>query len=145
MKAISVAYPAFFFSIVSVFFAAATKFITTDVDFSKTYLEKEYPDFFVFFAVVIAPFIETVFFQSFPFLMTKRLLKHDIFKVLVLSLPFCLFHFSKTFPVLSILNGLCGGVLLGICYVFYAKNSNIQALLMTAFVHSVHNFVVVLN
>lgn len=144
MERIFFAYPSLFFVTIAIIFASVANCIGPGNDFSETYLERQSHELAFFFAVVIAPFIETIIFQGLPFIVIRKLLGRDVYKVGLMSLFFGILHFSKIAPVLSILNGLAGGVLLAYCYVFYVKKSYLRALLMTTFVHAAHNFIILL-
>lgn len=94
---------------------------------------------FPLFAIVLGPLAETLLLQALPHQLGERYLKSEAARLTLLILPFALGHVTAEAPLLGFINGVWGGVLLGLCYRAFASQSTLQAILLTTLIHAAHN------
>ncbi|MBT1705313.1 CPBP family glutamic-type intramembrane protease [Chryseosolibacter indicus] len=86
--------------------------------------------------VVIAPLVETLFFQHLPYqVLTKLKIRNKLLLILTLSLIFGLFHLY--FWLYAIM-AFCGGILMNTLYIFSRHYSKYYFLIVVAY-HSLYN------
>jgi len=101
------------------------------------------PVVFFFFAVALAPFFETAFFQAFIIELTKlnqkRLRwKSNIYPIIFSATAFSLIHvYSLTYVVVTFFIGLC----LAYTYIIVRKRKQ-NPILVVTIVHATHNLIV---
>ena len=91
------------------------------------------------FACVIAPFFETILFQSLPFILANHLFKHKkrLFFYLITASLF--FGYMHDYNIFYSLTGCFVGFIL--CFFFYiAKQRKQSALFLVAIIHALNNF-----
>jgi hypothetical protein len=93
-------------------------------------------------AVVIAPFIETLIFQSFPVAVARAVGWGFWSQVAVSNLLFALAHFGVSAST-GIGAGLFSGFYIAFTYVHWRQTSFRAGLWMTTGMHALHNFVLI--
>ncbi len=93
-----------------------------------------------FSAVIFAPIFETFLFQALPFSIARRLNFNVWSKLMVMTVPFAILHYHN--GVVSIVNALFGGLILGASFIVWEKDSYRDAFIVLTAIHGLHNLVV---
>jgi hypothetical protein len=96
---------------------------------------------FPYFVIFLIPVLETIVCQAFPALLIDIFSLAAPIRILVITLPFAFGHIIPDLPLPSFINGISGGLILGICYLVCQRKSHYYAILVTIFVHAAHNAV----
>ncbi len=98
-------------------------------------------NFFSFFVIAVVPVLETFACQAFPALLMDIFLISKNVRTILITIPFALGHIIPNQAIPSLINGISGGLILGICYLVCQRRSHSYAIIVTIFVHSAHNAV----
>lgn len=94
-------------------------------------------------AVLFAPILETLVFQSLVFWAVKKTRIQGCYFWLAMTTPFALAH-SQFSIARAVAAGVVGGLYLGVCYVLARRRySFVYAFVITASAHSLRNIIVV--
>lgn len=96
----------------------------------------------IIISLLIAPVIETAFFFTLVFLMTKYLKKNIIYFILISSILFGLSHF---YSVDYILYSFFIGIVLSIFYTISEKRNQGDGFLDVTIIHSLYNLVILIG
>lgn len=100
-------------------------------------------EWFPYFVIFFLPAIETFLCQLIPALVIDIYSLSTLNRITAITLPFALGHIIPGLLVPSIVNGISGGFILGMCYLVCQRKSNFYAFLVTDLVHSAHNAVAI--
>lgn len=94
---------------------------------------------FPLFVILIIPAVETLIFQSFPVFLLDIFPARSAVRLGMVSLPFALGHIVPNLLFPSLINGITGGVILGLFYLICRHRSHYHAMVATFAIHASHN------
>lgn len=96
-------------------------------------------ELFPYFVIFLVPAVETVACQALPALLIDIFSVPARIRIIAITLPFAFGHIIPNLVIPSLINGVSGGLILGICYLVCERKSRYYAILVTIFVHAAHN------
>jgi hypothetical protein len=82
---------------------------------------------------------ETLACQSLPALLLDISSAPARVRIFAITLPFAVGHIMPNLVIPSLINGISGGLILGICYLVCLRKSWWYAIFVTIVVHAAHN------
>lgn len=125
------------FSFIQIIFSLLLALVFIVVDESEDPVKHTF-----FFAVIIAPILETILLQALPFIVCRKLGLRRWLTFIMMSVPFALLHHHSGY--LSVINAFLGGVIFSATFIVWEKKTYYHALLVTMVIHSLHNLFFVL-
>lgn len=98
-------------------------------------------ELFPLFVIFFVPALETMACQALPALLIDIFSVPAQFRIIAITFPFALGHIVPNLVIPSLINGLSGGLILGVCYLVCQRKSHWYAILVTLAVHAAHNAV----
>lgn len=98
-------------------------------------------ELFPYFVIFLVPALETMVCQALPAILMDIFSLAAQFRVVAITLPFAFGHIVPNLVIPSLINGIAGGLILGVCYLVCQRKSHWYAILVTVFVHAAHNAV----
>lgn len=95
--------------------------------------------YYPFFIIAFLPWIETLLFQALPAVIGQIYIRQPVWRWLIVVVPFGLAHYDPSAVAGMLLNGLCGGFILGYVYLKYMPRSHYLAMLLTWMLHAASN------
>jgi hypothetical protein len=92
-------------------------------------------------AVIIAPFVETLLFQTIPISFAIKYKRSLIIQLLSSILPFSIIHILQ-YGLIGLVSGVIGGYYLSLSYVIWRKQNNRYAFFLTVLTHSIYNLII---
>lgn len=94
---------------------------------------------FPYFVIFLIRALETLICQALPALLLDILCVPAPTRIIAITLPFAFGHVMPDLVIPSLINGISGGLILGICYLVCQRKSCCYAIVVTLFVHAAHN------
>ncbi len=89
-------------------------------------------------AIIVAPILETIFFQFLVGTVAKACTRNMGAQLAIICIPFALNHFLRGIPV-GLSAGVVGGVVFGFLFIAWQEVSVSKAILATMLTHALHN------
>lgn len=96
-------------------------------------------DLFPYFVIFFVPILETLACQALPALIIDIFDVPTRIRIAAITVPFAAGHIIPSLVFPSLINGISGGLILGICYLVCQRKSCTYAILITILVHGAHN------
>jgi hypothetical protein len=95
--------------------------------------------YYPFFIILFFPMVETLLFQALPAVVSQIYIRQQVWRWLIIVVPFGLAHYNSEAISGTLFNGLTGGIILGYIYLKYMERSHCRAMLVTWSLHAATN------